>query len=114
MPAVYAAASVEGSGVTTSPTDRSAPAIQRESAPDRSRLEALGVPAWPIWTHDVATFPWTYDSSETCYFLEGDVIVTPDQGEPVRVGKGDLVTFPAGMSCTWKILKAVRKHYRFA
>ncbi|HDY70266.1 MAG TPA: DUF861 domain-containing protein [Nitrospirae bacterium] len=26
--------------------------------------------------------------------------VTPDNGEPVEVGKGDLVTFPAGMSCT--------------
>ncbi|NET86216.1 MAG: cupin domain-containing protein, partial [Moorea sp. SIO1F2] len=26
---------------------------------------------------------------------------------------GDLVTFPAGMSCTWKILSNVRKHYQF-
>ena len=23
----------------------------------------------------------------------------------------DFVTFPAGMTCTWKILKGVRKHY---
>ncbi|HEY9650346.1 MAG TPA: cupin domain-containing protein, partial [Coleofasciculaceae cyanobacterium] len=48
-----------------------------------------------------------------CYLLEGEVIVTPDDGEPVQFGKGDLVTFPAGMSCTWKILQDVRKHYRF-
>ncbi|RMF70410.1 MAG: DUF861 domain-containing protein [Alphaproteobacteria bacterium] len=27
-------------------------------------------------------------------------------GEPVTIGKGDLVTFPKGMSCTCK-------HYRF-
>jgi uncharacterized cupin superfamily protein len=30
----------------------------------------------------------------------------------VKIGKGDFVTFPAGMACTWKILKGVRKHYR--
>ncbi|NIQ95655.1 MAG: cupin domain-containing protein [Desulfuromonadales bacterium] len=45
--------------------------------------------------------------------LEGEVEVTPDGGETVRFGAGDLVTFPAGMSCRWSISKAVRKHYRF-
>jgi len=61
----------------------------------------------------VSNFPWTYEDKEICYLLEGDVIVTPDGGEPVQIGKGDLVTFPAGMSCTWDILTPVRKHYRF-
>lgn len=58
-------------------------------------------------------FPWSYDEREICYFLEGDVVVTPDGGKPVQMGQGDLVTFPAGMSCVWKVRKAVRKHYRF-
>jgi hypothetical protein len=40
-------------------------------------------------------------------------VVTPDSGEPVEMGKGDLVTFPAGMSCTWDIRRDVRKHYLF-
>ncbi|MFH1810740.1 MAG: cupin domain-containing protein [Pseudomonadota bacterium] len=71
------------------------------------------VRAWPIWTKEVSTFPWTYDEAETCYFLEGEVIVTPDGEEPVAMGQGDLVTFPAGMRCTWEIRKAVRKHYCF-
>ena len=75
--------------------------------------EKLGVSNWPIWEKEVSQFPWTYDSPETCYLLEGEVIVTPDGGEPVSFGKGDLVTFPAGMTCTWDIRKAVRKHYRF-
>jgi len=83
-----------------------------EHAPPEARLKELGVHAWPIWTKEPSTFPWTYDESETCLFLEGDVVVMPDSGEPVRVGKGDLVTFPAGMSCTWEIRVAVRKHYR--
>ena len=40
-------------------------------------------------------------------------MVTPDGGAPVQVGKGDLVTFPAGMSCTWDVRRPVKKHYRF-
>ncbi len=62
---------------------------------------------------EASNFPWTYDETEICYFLEGDVVVTPDGGEPVHMGAGDLVTFPNGMSCTWDIKKPVRKHYRF-
>lgn len=81
--------------------------------PSQDQLEALGVYNWPIWTKEVSTFPWTYDSSETCLFLEGEVIVTPEGGAPVHMGKGDLVTFPEGMSCTWEITQPVRKHYNF-
>ena len=80
---------------------------------DMKQLDEIGVTDWPIWTKEASEFPWTYDSSETCYFLEGEVEVTPDGGEKVKVGKGDLVTFPAGMSCTWKIIRDVKKHYRF-
>ena len=47
-------------------------------SPDPASLERLGVRQWGIWTKEVSTFPWTYDAQETCYFLEGDVIVTPD------------------------------------
>lgn len=88
-------------------------AIQIQKQPSSDQIELLGVKSWPIWTKEVSQFPWTYDEPETCYFLAGDVIVTPDGGEPTRVGQGDLVTFPAGMSCTWDIRQPVRKHYRF-
>ena len=78
-----------------------------------SRLQALEVRSWPVWTKEPSTFPWTYDEQEMCYFLEGDVVVTPDGGQPVAMGPGDLVTFPAGMRCTWEVRGVVRKHYRF-
>ncbi len=76
-------------------------------------INALGVTHWPIWTCDPSTFPWTYSEKETCLILEGDVTVTPDEGSPIRFKAGDLVIFPAGMSCTWEVHIAVRKHYRF-
>lgn len=87
--------------------------IRVERGVDRARLASLGVESWPIWTKDVSTFPWIYDESETCYFLEGDVVVTTDGGESVQMGEGDLVTFPTGLHCTWNVRKPVRKHYRF-
>ena len=68
-----------------------------EQRSDPSRLAQLGVFTWPIWEKEVSEFPWHYDEKETCYLLEGDVTVTPKGGEPVRFGKGNLVTFPAGL-----------------
>ncbi len=87
--------------------------IKVERKPGESRLKELGVSKWPIWTKEASEFPWTYDSQETCYFLEGEVVVTCDDGETVTVGQGDLVTFPQGLTCTWKVRQGVRKHYTF-
>ena len=78
-----------------------------------STIKELGIKNWPIWTCDASSFDWTYDDKETCLLLEGEVTVTPNGGEPVTFGAGDLVVFPAGMNCRWNVHKAVRKHYRF-
>jgi uncharacterized cupin superfamily protein len=87
--------------------------IKVEHKPKKKVLEDMGVTSWPIWEKEVSEFPWHYDEKECCYFLEGDVLVTPEKGQPVQVKKGDLVNFPVGMSCTWKVLKPVKKHYKF-
>ncbi len=87
--------------------------VQVEHQPSPERLQQLGVEIWPIWTKEVSEFPWTSEQIETCDLLTGDAIVTPDQGEPVQITSGDLVTFPAEMSCIWKILTDVKKHYYF-
>ena len=87
--------------------------IKIEHQPSLEHLNNLGVFAWDIWEKEISKFPWTYDSQETCYFLAGDVIVTPDGGQPVQMGQGDLVIFPAGMSCIWEITSDVKKHYFF-
>lgn len=84
-----------------------------EHNPSPMKLDVIGVYDWPIWNKEPSTFPWTYDQKETCYLLEGEAVVTPDGGTPVTIVEGDLVIFPAGMSCTWEIRQAVAKHYRF-
>jgi len=80
--------------------------------PSQDRLKELNVFSWAIWTKEPSSFDWQYDEKEVCYFLEGEVAVkTPF--ESVFFGKGDLVTFPQGLSCTWQVEKNVRKHYKF-
>jgi uncharacterized cupin superfamily protein len=79
-----------------------------------TRQAELGIATWPIWEKEVSTFPWTYDTSETCYLLEGEVTITADNGEPMTISAGDLAVFPAEMSCTWQITQHLRKHYNFS
>jgi uncharacterized cupin superfamily protein len=76
-------------------------------------LKKMGVFEWPIWEKEVSRFPWIYDNIEECYFLEGEVMVETEDGKTVRFGKGDFVSFPKGLSCTWNVKKPVRKHYNF-
>lgn len=82
---------------------------------DPSADEVARCKSWPTWGCEASEFPWSYGSSETCYVIEGEAIVTPDDGSipPVTLKVGTLATFPAGMSCTWKVTKAIRKHYSF-
>jgi len=88
--------------------------IEVISQPDQAFLEEKGVFDWGIWGCGVSTFPWRYDSTESCYLLAGKVTVTPTDNRPAATfGKGDFVTFPAGMSCTWDVSEAVEKHFIF-
>jgi len=86
--------------------------IQCEHKPSPAKLEVLQVDHWPVWEKEVSRFPWHYDQTETCYVLHGRFVVTPEGGEPREFGRGDLISFPAGLACTWEILEPVEKHYR--
>lgn len=79
--------------------------------PAAADLEKQGVYDWPIWEKEVSRFDWHYDTGETCYLLEGRVKVTTPDGKAVQFAAGDLVHFPAGLSCTWDIFEPVRKHF---
>ena len=87
--------------------------ISVEHNPSQERLDALGILHCSTWSKEPSSFPWTYSEQETAYVLEGEVTVTPNGGEPVNFGKGDLVIFPSGLSCTWHVKKALKKHYKF-
>ncbi len=87
--------------------------IRCEHKPSPAKLDVLGVEDWRVWKKEPSTFAWTYGESETCYVVRGRFTVTPDGGEPHAFSRGDLITFPAGLSCTWEITEAVEKHFTF-
>lgn len=83
-----------------------------ENHPSQERLQTLGVAAWPTWQKEVSVFPWVFPEQEIAYILEGECVITPENGTPVTFGKGDLVTFPAGMKASWQVIRPLHKHYR--
>jgi uncharacterized cupin superfamily protein len=84
--------------------------VPSKKKPSASEIQAAK--KWSIWEKEESTFDWHYDSEETFYVLEGDVIVTWKGGE-ISFTKGDLVTFPEGLDSTWHVKKKIRKHYNF-
>ncbi len=80
---------------------------------DEEELKKREITSWPIWEKDVSRFDWYYNDTEECYLLEGKVEVETKDGKKVEFSKGDFVTFPKGLSCTWNIKEPVRKHYNF-
>jgi uncharacterized protein len=86
--------------------------INVEKSPAQSKLDALNVNKWPTWQKEVSTFDWTFHEQEIAYILEGECVITPVGGAAVSFGKGDLVTFPAGMKASWEVKKPLHKHYK--
>lgn len=79
----------------------------------QEQLKKMGIFDWPIWEKETSRFDWRYDDIEECYFLEGKVTVETKDGKSVSFGRGDFVTFPKGLACTWNIKEPVKKHYNF-
>lgn len=79
-----------------------------------AKLDVLYVDDWPVWSKEVSEFDWEYDKTETCYIVEGKAIITPENGEPVTIESGDMVNFPKGLKCVWKIIEPIEKHYNFS
>jgi len=82
-------------------------------SPSKEKLESLEVSSWGIWESEIKKFPWEYEATEMCYILEGKVIVITEAGDKVEINKGDFVTFPKGLKCTWDVKQPIKKHYRF-
>ena len=85
----------------------------KKKIPTEEELKKLNVKSWGTWEKEVSEFPWSYGDTETCYILEGEVEVVGKDGEKIEFKKGDLVQFPKGLECTWKVKKPIRKYYSF-
>ena len=77
-----------------------------------SLIIQYGIKNWPVWECEPSQFEWEYCEKEICLILEGEAIIKTQIDEIIYIKPGDLVTFPKGLSCTWTIKKAIKKHYR--
>ncbi|XP_020570629.1 uncharacterized protein LOC110017841 [Phalaenopsis equestris] len=88
--------------------------IQVERNPSPSRLSELRTKSWPKWGCPPGKYYLKFDAEEICYFLKGKVRADiKGISEGVEFGAGDLVVIPKGLSCTWEVLVAVDKYYKF-
>ena len=85
----------------------------RVEKPSPEKLEEIGIDTWAPWEHGVDEFDWEYNQTEKFYVKEGKAHVITESGQEVEFSAGDLVTFPRGIKCTWRILEPIKKVYRF-
>jgi uncharacterized protein len=83
------------------------------SRPSEKDLEEQNIVGWSPWECEPSVFPWQYDLEEWCFIFEGKAVIKPEKGESVEIKKGDLVKFPAGLKCVWKVTEKIRKVYVF-
>lgn len=88
------------------------PEITVEKDLTDARKAELGIADWNVWECEVREFRLDFDQElERSYILEGEIVVTPDGGEPVTLVPGDYITFPKGLTSMWSVTKQLRKHY---
>ena len=86
----------------------------KKKTPSEDDLDKFKVKSWGIWSKEVSEFDWSYDDTETCYVLDGEVEVTDSEtGEKIDFKTGDFVQFEKGLKCVWNVKKPIRKHYSF-
>ena len=71
-----------------------------------------GIKNWPIWECEPSNFLWDYSEKEICLIIEGEANIKTDTGESYFIQSGDLVEFPEGFSCEWRVIKSIKKHFR--
>ena len=57
--------------------------------------------------------PWHShgDRPAMIYIVQGEMVCTPDSGEPFTLSEGDSCTFPKGWAGAWDVKRPIRKLY---
>lgn len=80
--------------------------------PSQEELARLGIDSWPSWECEPSDFDWQYPDRETAYVFKGRAAVIAEDGQQAELGPGDLVVFPKGLKCRWKVTEQIEKVYR--
>ena len=64
-----------------------------------------------IWESSKGTMKVSYDEWEFCHFIQGEAVLTNEDGKRWTLSKGDAFIIPAGFKGTWETVRKVKKHY---
>lgn len=64
-----------------------------------------------IWESSKGTVKVSYDEWEFCHFIQGEAVLTREDGKSWRLSKGDAFIIPGGFKGTWETVRKVKKHY---
>jgi uncharacterized cupin superfamily protein len=62
-----------------------------------------------VWECTPGSFKWDYCQDETAVIISGEAFITVEGGSERQLRPGDLVFFPAGSSCMWRVTAQIRK-----
>ena len=60
---------------------------------------------WRVLGALPAPFAYDFERNETIHVLEGDVVIAVDGGPTLELSAGDVASFAAGASATWRIAR---------
>jgi uncharacterized cupin superfamily protein len=78
----------------------------------RSGCHSINTDRWAsthVWACSAGRFRWHFELEETVLILEGEVIVTDDQGRTQRLTPGTVAYFPTDSWWVWDVPEHVRK-----
>lgn len=64
-----------------------------------------------IWESTPGIVKVDYVEWEFCHFIQGEAVLTREDGKQWRFKRGDGFIIPAGFKGTWQTVRKVKKHY---
>ena len=77
----------------------------------RTTSDGAGVLYAGMFTAAPSRFRYTFAGDESLHVLDGDVEIELDGGPAVRLGPGEIASFPKGASSTWTVHRPLRKFF---
>jgi len=64
-----------------------------------------------VWECEPGKWRVVFDEHEFCRLLEGEIVITGDDGGVTHVKAGDTFVTPGGFTGTWDVRARSRKHF---
>ena len=64
-----------------------------------------------VWDCSAGRFTWEFAWDEFVMVLEGEVTITPENGESFTLRTGDFCHFPLGLKTVWQVDNYIRKTF---